>query len=54
MEERQDPAISDEIRGGAANEEAVLEELQILPEIDTTRKFWRPTPEEAAELAAIN
>ena len=32
----------------------MLAELQILPEIDTTRQVSRTTPEEAAELAAIN
>ena len=48
---------AEELRTGVrnqANEEAVLAELQILPEIDTTRQFWRPTPEGAAELAAIS
>ena len=48
---------AEELRSGErkqANEEEVLAGLQILPEDDTAREFWRPTPEEAAELATIN
>ena len=26
----------------------------MLPDVDTTREYWVPTPEEAAELATIN
>ena len=48
---------ADELRSGVRNpidEELVLAELQILPELDAAREFWRPTPEQAAELATIN
>ncbi len=48
---------ADELRTGVrnpANEEEVLAGLQILPELDAAREFWRPTAEEAEELATIN
>ena len=48
---------ADELRSGVRNpidDEQVLAELQILPELDAAREFWRPTPEQAAELATIN
>ena len=47
---------AEELRSGERNpfdEEGALAALQILPELDATREYWRPTAEEAQELAAI-
>ena len=47
---------ADELRAGVRvnyTVEQILAENVMLPEVDTTREFWTPTPEEAAELEAI-
>ena len=43
-------------RGVRANPtiEQILEANVMLPEVDTTREYWIPSPEKAAELATIN
>ena len=47
----------EELRSGVRNHgngEEELAELQILPELDVAREFWRPTPEQVEILAGIN
>ncbi len=47
----------EELRSGVrnlGNGEEELAELQILPELDVAREFWRPTPEQVEILAGIN
>ena len=48
---------AEELRAGVwANPtiEQILEANVMLPDVDTTREYWIPSPEQAAELAAIN
>ena len=48
---------AEELRAGVrANPtiEQILVANVMLPDVDTTREYWIPNPEQAAELAAIN
>ena len=51
------PKYAEELRSGHRREhtaEQILARNVMLPEVDTAREFWLPTPEEAEQLEGLN